>query len=188
MGDSKNQQWITIERPGYLGKTRDSRQETWNSVYGELEWRFAWQKGNDVIIMPEALKLYEDGYFEYFKKNPARLNWLVKKASNIYDTDPSNVEAGLEYKIGDTPSNHIHDIAIRNAVKRHDKEFLGDKLLRVRWKSSEGYALNPGVVPFHLPELISKEPVRNYGGAQWWRDGTIEDFYQKNKLLQIRDY
>ncbi|HYD03301.1 MAG TPA: hypothetical protein VEC16_03290 [Alphaproteobacteria bacterium] len=186
-------EWITVERPGYLGKTRDSKKDLWDAGYGELGWRLAWQKGDEVIDMEDALKLYEDAYVEYFKKNPGndpgQLEWLLSRASDVYDTDVSNVNAGLNYIIGDTPSNHIHDIAIRNAVYRLGEKFRGDHLVHVRWIKSEGYLYNPGVVPFHLPELISKEPISTSPDKIWWKPGTIEDFYQRNKLLQEKkDY
>ena len=55
--------------------------------------------------------------------------------------------------------------------------------MHVRWKDSEGYKINPGVVPFHLPELIVPGEIK---GNIWWDPNTIEDFYQKNKVLQVK--
>ena len=38
-----------------------------------------------------------DAYFEYFRKRPELLEYLLEVASNVYDDDPSNVESGLNY-------------------------------------------------------------------------------------------
>ena len=46
------------------------------------------------------------------------------------------------------------------------------------------------MIPFHIPELISKEPIKDYGqkGYFWWETrgipNSVEAFYQRNKLLQ----
>lgn len=39
----------------------------------------------------------------------------------------------------------------------------------------------------NLPDCISRATIKDYGNkGQWWRGGSIEDFYQKNKVLQVR--
>jgi hypothetical protein len=192
--------WIIQERPGYFGERRDSLMNLWDETFGISCWALAWQWGNKFLEMRDALTLYEDAYFQYFKNNPDTMKWLVNTASDVYDTDESNVNSGLDYIIGDTPSNHIHDIAIRRSLYRHhrqdlefNKEYLkdifkGDHLVHVRKKNTEAGFLSPGNVPFHMPEMISKEKIENhglYGKEQWWKIGSIEDFYQKNKLLII---
>jgi len=66
--------------------------------------------------------------------------------------------------------------------------FKGNHLMHVRWKDSEGFRINPGVVPFHFPELIVPGEIKDYGGKGiWWYANTIEDFYQRNKVLQVRE-
>lgn len=95
--------------------------------------------------------------------------------------------SGLNYEIQETPNNHIHDIAIRRAVARLDKRFKGNHLVHVRWKDSEGFRINPGVVPFHKPQMIVSKKIKDYGKkGNWWRPNTIEDFYQRNKVLQVK--
>lgn len=179
--------WVIVERPGYLGKKRDEVQERWSQEHGVFNWRIAWQWGSLIILRKEALQIYEDGYSEFFKSHPSMLEWLVSTALDIYDTAPSNIHSGLDYDIQETPNNHIHDIAIRRAVFRLGERFRGNRLMHVRWVDSEGYELNPGVVPFHLPHMIVQEEIKDYGGKGiWWYKDTIEDFYQRNKVLQVR--
>lgn len=179
--------WETIEKPGYFGKKRNELGSTWNETFGKENWRIAYQWGNEVIERPESLQLYEDGYYEFFKRNPDVLNWLVTTASDVYDTAETNVEAKFDYFNQETSNNHIHDISIRRVVMRLGREFEGDHLMHVRWTDSEGYKINPGIVPFHLPHMIVSGNINDYGKkGTWWRKGTIEAFYQENKVLQVR--
>lgn len=180
-------QWKTIDRPGYLGKKRDQLTAKWNKKYGENNWRIAYQWGSLIIPRKEAIQIYEDGYYEHFRKNQKDLEWLISTALDIYDTARSNILSGFDYEQQETPNNHIHDIAIRRAIMRLGKWFKGDHLMHVRWEGTEGYRINPGVIPFHLPEMIIQEKLKDYGGKGiWWFPNTIEDFYQRNKLLQIK--
>ncbi len=179
--------WKTIERPGYFGKKRDELQKQWTQQFGEGNWRLAYQWGSLIIPRREGIQIYEDAYYEFLKKNTETLEWLVSTASNVYDTSPTNVQAEFNYENQETPNNHIHDISIRRAVMRLGRWFEGDHLVHVRWKDSEGYRVNPGVVPFHKPELIVPGEIKDYGGRGiWWFSNTIEDFYQRNKVLQIK--
>ena len=181
-------QWITVERPGYLGKKRDLVQARWDHQYGEQNWRIAYQWGDLVVPKEMGIQLYEDGYYEFLKGNPSMLEWLIGTASEVYDTAPTNVQAGLDYFVQETPNNHIHDVAIRRAVLRLGKWFQGDHLVHVRSTVSEGAVLSPGIVPFHLPEMIIPGEIKDYGRKGfWWEPGTIEDFYQRNKVLQIKE-
>lgn len=177
--------WTMIERPGYLGKARDEVQQGWDKQYGKDGWRIAYEWAGLVVPREFGIQLYEDAYVEHLKKDTDTLDWLVQHCSNVWDTAPTNVEAGLDYFKQETPNNHIHDVAIRRALARLGKWFEGDNLVRVRWKDSEGYRLSPGIVPFHRPEMINTEPIKDYGEkGLWWHPNTVEDFYQRNKLLQ----
>lgn len=89
-------EWRTIDRPGYFGDKRDELYSEWNEKYGKENWRIAWQWGLQAIEKPEALQLYEDGYYEYFKKNLNLLDWLINNFSNVYDTAPSNINSGFD--------------------------------------------------------------------------------------------
>ena len=179
--------WITVERPGYFGKKRDELCVSWKQKFGEGNWRISHQWGDLIIPREIGIQIYEDGYYEHFNSNPENLEWLISTASDVYDTAPTNVQAGFDYANQETPNNHIHDVAIRRSVLRNGAWFRGDHLMHVRWKDSEGFRLNPGVVSFHLPEMIVQGEINDYGGKGiWWRPNTIEDFYQRNKILQIK--
>ncbi|MEK6926251.1 MAG: hypothetical protein AABW50_03150 [Nanoarchaeota archaeon] len=152
--------------------------------------------GNKIIEKQEALRIYEDGYYEYFKSNPNILNWIVTTASDVYDTAPSNVESKFNYDIQETESNHIHDIAIRSAVLRNGVWFVGDHLVHVR-PEKEGEILGPHLIPFHLPHMIYRGQTKYKGEERdfltnppWWlkmgMKDSVEEFYQQNKVLQIR--
>lgn len=179
--------WEIAERPGYLGKKRDEIYALWDNLYGKGNWKLAYLWGNQIISKEEGIQIYEDAYYEYLKNNPLILEWLTKRASDIYDTAPTNTNSGLDYNNQETPNNHIHDIAIKKAVIRNNTTFQGNHVMEVRWTDSEGFFLNPGVVPFHKPEMILKEEIKDYGNKGiWWKENTIEDFYQRNKVLLMR--
>jgi len=65
---------------------------------------------------------------------------------------------------------------------RRGWSFQGDKLVQIR-KHSEywGRNLSPGKVLFHLPQLIAVPHL-----VGWWDHNSIEDYYQSNKVLQIK--
>lgn len=187
--------WETVDRPGYFGEKRDELQAGFDKEYGKGWWRIAWEWGSNILQRPEALQLYEDGYYEHFKNNPQLLEWLVKSFSDVFDTAPSNTWAGFSYDLQETPNNHIHDVAIRRAVMRNGREFSGSKLLEVRSVAAEGRVLSPCNIPFHLPHMIYtgqtkyKGEVRDFSAnPPWWiKKGiknSVEEFYQQNKVLQ----
>ena len=173
--------WKTIEKPGYFGKKRDQKYKEFNQTYGEDNWRLAYTWNNEIIDREFALKIYEDGFYEFLKNNPETLEWLIKTASDVYDTAESNA-GSLDYNIQETPNNHIHDISIRRAVYRLGKAFQGDHLVHVRGEGTEGYRLMPGKIPFHLPQLIEQPQLEKW----WWEPNTVEAFYQSNKVLQVK--
>ncbi len=187
--------WKTIDRPGYMGTNREEIQRAWNAQYGTGNWRIAWQWSDQIIERLIALQLYEDGYYEFLKANRDKLEWLVSTASDIFDTAPTNVEAGLSYDIQETPNNHIHDVAIRRAVLRNGAFFKGNHLVHVR-PNKEGERLGPHLIPFHLPHLIYQGQTKYKGQPRdfskeppWWLTmgipNSVEEFYQQNKVLQV---
>ena len=188
--------WETIERPGYFGTNRNEIIESWNKKFGENNWKIAYQFGDLVIPRDVGIQIYEDAYYEYLKSNPKTLNWLINTASDIYDTAPTNVEAGFSYNIQETPNNHIHAVSIRRAVLRNGKWFKGDHLMHVR-PDKEGDRLGPHLIPFHLPDMIYQGETMYKGKARdfpknppWWITmgipNSVEEFYQQNKVLQIK--
>ena len=143
-----------------------------------------------IIEKPEALQIYEDAYYEFLKSRKDILDWLVHEASDVYDTAISNIESKLDYSKQETLNTHIQDIAIRRSVLRLGKQFKGNMPLEVRSRDKEGWKLSPCNVPFHLPEMILKEEIKDYPekGLWWERLGipdSVEAFYQRNKVLQV---
>ncbi|MAF99327.1 MAG: hypothetical protein CMH61_01825, partial [Nanoarchaeota archaeon] len=74
----------------------------------------------------------------------------------------------------------LQDIAVRRVLRRLGRHFEGDHLVQIRGHKSEGYVLNPGQVPFHKPELILPSERK-----RWWKEGSVEAFYQHNKILVV---
>ena len=190
--------WKTIERPGYFGDKRDEIQAGFDRQYGVGKWRIAWEFGGLAVPRAEALQLYEDGYYEYFKVKTELLEWLVTSFSNVYDTAPSNAEAGFSYDVQETPNNHLHDVAIRRAILRRGERFRGERLLEVRVVDAEGWKLSPCNIPFHLPHMIYRGDIKYKGedrnfvtNPPWWIklgiENSVEQFYQQNKVLQIEE-
>jgi hypothetical protein len=182
--------WKTIERPGYFGKERDELQSVWEFTHGSGLWRLAWEFGDTYLEKIPALELvYTASYYEFFRKNPDKLAYL-STWKDVWDTRETNVYSGLDFRVQETPNNHYHDIAIRRAMAMHGTTFTGDETLHVRWKGSRGFEYNPAMVPFHRAELISKEPIKDYSKKGfWWEEGidkSLEEWYQRNKVLQVR--
>ncbi len=185
-------EWKLVDNTsqGYVGKHRNDLWAERDGKYGKGNWRTIWLVQGNYLEYVEACRLYEDAYFEYFKKRPELLDHLLEVASDVYDDDPSNVESGLDYKKCGAVRTHIQDIAIRNCLKRFGREFKGNKLIQIRDRVGEhplSLALSPGQVPFHKPELASfpdnLEEIRN---KAWWLPLSVEDFYQRAKRLVVK--
>ncbi|MGE5302691.1 MAG: hypothetical protein ACM3TN_05140 [Alphaproteobacteria bacterium] len=185
-------EWRLVDNtsPGYVGSRRNKLWVDRDSQYGKGNWRSVWLVEGDYLEYEEVCRLYEDAYFEYFKKRPELLECLLETASDVYDDDPSNVESGLDYSRQGSVRTHIQDIAIRNCVKRFGKTFKGEKLLQIRDREGEhslSLALSPGQVPFHRPELLSDpDNLPEIRDKAWWLPLSVEDFYQRAKRLAIR--
>ena len=178
-----NPDWILLyHKAGYFGKKRDERVEGLNARFGEGNWTLAWDVERRIVGQRDAIQLYEDAYVAHLEKNKSVLDWLVSTASDVYDTAPSNVRSGLDYSIQEGQANHLQDIAIRRAVQRLGKTFGGDHFVEVRGRKSEGRALGPGIVPFHRQEIILPRSPHH---SRWWQDGSVEAFYQQNKVLCV---
>ncbi|MFA5967350.1 MAG: hypothetical protein WC805_02455 [Patescibacteria group bacterium] len=174
--------WEDVERPEHLGKRRDKRFIEWNKTYGKDGWRLIWKIGKIPVDFLGACTLYEDAYFRYFLDHPNILSKLLRTAYNVYDDAESNVESIFDYNHQETGATHIQDIAIRRCVLRMGKTFHGEKLICVRQEGGNdplSTILSPGRVPFHRPDLIIKPEIKG-----WWDKGTVESFYQSNRVLQ----
>lgn len=174
--------WQIVGRPGYVGRQRQKRANKLDASFGAGRWRIEYFWKDEIISREEALNLYDEAYYRFLAARPDILDWLCATASDVYDTSPSNVNSGLDYLVQDEGATHLQDIAVRRAVKRLGRRFEGDHLVEIRGRNSEGYALNPGGVPFHEPELILQP--RSIPGP-WVEAGSVEDFWQSNKVLTV---
>ncbi len=178
-----------ILRPGFLGSQRLKFSEKLSHLFGDEDagWSFEHKIQKRLLTPFFAYQLMQDAYQVFFQKNPAILNNLIEQYSDVYDNAPSNIQSGGQYFNQEVLEKglHIHDIAIRKAVHSLGKEFQGNRLLEVRGPKSEGFYLSPGEIEFHRPQLIPAEP---FNGRKWWKDGTIEDFYQRTKTLVVNEF
>ena len=173
----------TIERPGYFGRKKDSLIKTYNDMYGLGNWRISWGWLDKVVDFHFACHLYEDGYYNDSFRREDLWEELIKEAFDVYDIDKLDVDSGFDYLHQKSKATHLQDIAIRRVVSRRGWKFAGNKLIQVRSHSTYwGKELSPGKVAFHLPEHIVEPRLE-----KWWDKNSIEDFYQSNKVLQIKD-
>jgi len=177
-------EWETIARPGYFGSKRDEKIEGFNAEYGAGNWRIAWEFNGKTIDFPLACQVYEMGYY-HDSFNREKLWWdLSQAASEVYDHTPSNIDSGLDYMIQEGEATHLQDIAIRRVMWLRGWKFEGSEPVQIRSHSDPwGAALSPGRVPFHMYRMIKSPRI---GG--WWDKDSVEDFYQSNKVLQIRTF
>ena len=180
--------WKTVSdnkgRPGYLGKHKVKMHEEWNNKFGLGNWRLVWKWGKNYLDFVEACKVYEEAYFLYLKSNSDVLAELIEVAADVYDDAVSNIQSGFDYTKQETNRTHIQDISIRNVVHRLGRKFEGDKLIQIRHDRGEhklSMTLSPGIVPFHKPQNIIKPWLTG-----WWEPGTVECFYQSNRILQFK--
>lgn len=177
-------EWQTVGRTGYLGAKRDEKRKECDEKYGKENWRVVWKIKNVYVGESGAYALYEDAYFEFFRKHPDILTRLISEASDVYDDSLSNVNCGLDYALQETNRTHLQDIAIRRSLIRLGVWFKGKIPVQIRDKigvSQLSMTLSPGQVPFHIPEIIEKPELQG-----WWGNSSVESFYQSNKLLQKR--
>lgn len=176
--------WKIIEQqPGQAGKERDRLCETYDNTYGAGNWRIAWQWGADVVEKEVAYQIYEDGYYHDSFTRAELWGELTAAASEVFDIDVSDIDSGLDYLVQNESATHLQDIAIRRVVLRRGWQFEGDGLVQIRGRKGYfGKLLSPGKVPFHRPELIVVPHLKG-----WWDENSVEDWYQSNKVLQIRE-
>ena len=175
-------EYKTVGRPSFFGKKRDSIQAGYDEQYGKDKWRLAHEINGVVYDFNTIIQLYEDAYYEFMRTSPAVLGLLCKTAKEVYDNAETNVQCGFDYNAQENNSNHYQDISVRRVVWRYGRKFEGDKLVQIRHNSESqvGAILSPGRVPFHLPHYVVK-PVK----TGWWEAGTVEEFWQSNKVLQV---
>lgn len=186
--------WVTVERPGYFGKKRAEFEERWNKEYGEGNWQIVLETPQGKILSFDGLmEVYIEGYAEYFRKHPEEVRYVTENFSYCYDKEMVTKEEAFDpYARFEKPGhvNQFHNVAMNIALEKVlGMPFKGKEPLKVRaakpgtseseWPA--GWKWQPGLIPCVHPEEIFD---MNFEG-QWWEKGSIEDFYQCNKALQI---
>lgn len=176
--------WITVGRPGYLGGARDRMHKEWNVRYGAGGWRLVWEAEGKFLDFLGAAELYEESYYRFLKGQPEVLETLIREASEVYDDALSNIASGFDYTRQETGRTHVQDVAIRRCVRRLGRRFEGASPIQIRDRLGAhplSLTLSPGQVPFHAPGIIRQPELTG-----WWLPGSVEAFYQSNRLLQRR--
>ena len=191
--------WLVAERPGYQGKRKEQDVERWNEIYGEGNWRLAWQTKNGRIMSFKEVfyEVYFEGYRQYFREHPEEAARITENFSFIYDKDLITQDKMYDptflYNVPGKP-NQFHHAVINLALVGLGYQFKGKKPLQVRegkpgTPESEwplGWRWSPGRIP--LPEGFKDEIMVGMPQSEevWWQSETIEDFYQCNKVLQVK--
>ena len=171
-----------IERPSFLGRKKEKVHAQWNERFGENNWSLIWRLGEHLLDFNQACLIYEDSYFlDSFNREPLWKN-IFSIASNVYDNSETNVQSGLDYTIQEASSTHLQDISVRRIGLRRGWNFEGSELVQIRGPESKGYQLMPGIVPFHLPDLIEKPNL----SPKWASPTSVESWYQNNKWLALK--
>lgn len=176
--------WLSVGRPGYAGLSGKDKAEKRDKLFGPENWRVVHLYKGRALLRPQALQLYEESYYKFFLANPEVLDWLCATASEVYDIEPSNIDAGEDYFKQDSSAVHLQDIAVRRCLRRLGRRFEGGHPVQIRGRDSDGYCLNPGMVPFHDPSEVLEPSLAR---GKWWKKNSIEDFWQSNKVLQVKD-
>jgi len=176
-------QWKTIERPGSFGDKKAEIIKKYNLTYGQDNWRVVHQYNKNFLFFIKVCKIFEEAYFQDSFRRSGLWRKLRDAGKDVYDIEELDVKSGLDYLIQDNVATHIQDIAIRNVFARRNWYFKGDKLIQIRSNSKPfGYELTPGRVLFHEPNFILSPHLNG-----WWNKNSVEDFYQSNKILQIKE-
>ncbi len=190
----KQSEWQTLpERPGWLGWDRPKRVEAYNQRFGEGNWRIRHILGPRVMDFDEAVGLYELSYELHYLNPHHRFLWnnLFKTASEVWTEDVSDVNCGVDYHAQNVDAAHYEDIAIRRIMKKYERVFTGNRLVRIRADATDsnlndvvGVALSSVHVPFIFREFI-EAPLSE---IIWWNrhKGSLEEFWHTNKVLQVK--
>lgn len=172
-----------IERPGFLGRKRAEKQVEWDLKYSAEKWQLVWKFGDLILDFREAGRIYEDAYFMDSFKRQDLWEHLFSIAKDFYDNSETNVNSGTDYNKQESYSHHLQDIATRRVGIRRGWKMQGDRLIQIRGPETEGYQLMPGIVNFHLPDLIETPRLQPI----WASPNSVEAFYQSNRWLAVKE-
>lgn len=192
-----NETWEPREHPGYLGSKKEIRKQKWNELYGEGNWRLEnWEAGDLRLLgFDEVFQIYLNGYIKYFYEHPQEAYYLIRNFAFGYDQDSITKEQAYDphylYNKPGVP-NQFHHVAFNlGLITVTGRDFQGEKPIQVREgkpgtpenKQPLGWLWSPGRIPCTTPEMI---PQITLEGTIWWQQGTIEDFYQRAKVLEVK--
>lgn len=187
--------WVTVEKPGYLGKRKDEREAEWNQQYGEGKWRYAWELADGKTLDFEEVfwQVYVAGYAAYFAHHPNEAIFLTDQYAYAYDKEMVTREQAFDpFYLYNQPGhpNQFHNVALNIAMEWFlGLPFSGEHPVQVREgkpgtpvdQQPEGYLWSPGRIPAVRLDLI---PPRHTAG--WWNTNSIESFYQNAKVVQVK--
>ena len=181
--------------PGHIGKKRSELESRWNKEYGKGNWKVAWETPQGKILdYSGIIQVYIEGYVEYFKKHPGEADHVTSNFSYCYDKNLVTKEEAFDpYALYNRPGavNQFHHAAMNKALEEIlGIPFKGEVPLKVRSGNPDmpenlwplGWHWQPGLIPCAHPEEIFDIVFE----GQWRKKGSIEDFYQSNKALQIK--
>lgn len=177
------EEFTTIGRPGYFGNERNKTFENYDNQYGKSNWRIMWRHHDKIIPFVQACYLYQNSYLEDSFLHHDKWDELRVTARDVYDIEEKDVESGLDYLVQKGIATHIQDIVVRNIFAIKNWKFEGKELVQVRKHGTYwGDQFSPGKIAFNEPEIIVSPHLTG-----WWDFDSVEDFYQSNKVLQVRN-
>ncbi len=179
--------WEDLEKPGYLGGSKDKYIEDLNTRFGKDNWRFAWElKDGKTLEYIDMFALFIKSYALYFKNNPVIAKDVVKNFAYICDKDfILKEEAFNPYYLYLKPGydNQFHHVAINLSLVLLGYSFKGNHAGQAREGKILDY-LSPGRIECCYPELIPDFVANNY--SENVARNSIENLYQATKVVQIR--
>ncbi|HOX96307.1 MAG TPA: hypothetical protein PLI45_02910 [Candidatus Woesebacteria bacterium] len=186
--------WVTVGRPGFLGKNKDQQIAAWDAEYGKDNWRLVWQMASgEVLDYPGVFAQYIESYADYFRLHMDEALYLTQNFAYAYDKELVTKEEAFDpLFLFEKPGhpNQFHNVALNIALENIlNLAFQGENPIQVRegkpdtdpttWPS--GWRWSPGRIPASHPENIPQTEQ-----AGWWQSGTVEHLYQASKVPQIK--
>lgn len=189
-----NERWMVVEKPGYQGGKKDDQTKQWNEQYGESRWRLRWilADGRECSYDEIFWTVYVPGYVRHFLSHSEEARFITKNFSYGYDLDFIPKQLAFDHRaLYDKPGvvNQFHHVAFNMALEFYlGYPFQGLEPLQVRQgkrgvpepERPRGWRWGPGRIVAVRRDLIPQSDL-----AGWWGPDTIEDLYQKAKVLQV---
>ena len=168
---------------GYMGKDRDRIIRSFYKRAGKGNWFWAFRAGKRLYSWELGMQLYEDAYWNFFRKNVGRLKELVENYYDVMVYERDDLDAKLSYKDRQKSKDYFQDIAIRRSLIRMGVWFKGKEILKIS-KSR----FNDGKIPFHLPNLI-RTPDASKSTRSWLDSNRMiviaREVSDKHELAEI---